>query len=71
MAKLNLPTTVPAKSPGSHRPSGPSEWRCLECDKLLGIRRGGRLHIRMAGHDYSVSLPAEASCRGCGAYNRT
>lgn len=69
MAKINLPTsTRPGPLPLPH---GKSEWRCLECGKLLGIRRGGRLHIRIAGHDYEVNLPAEANCRGCGATNRT
>lgn len=71
MAELNLPTTIPTSGPSTPPPSGASEWRCLECGKLLGIRRSGRLHIRMAGHDYSVTLPAEATCRGCGASNRT
>lgn len=47
------------------------EWRCTCCAKLLGIRRGGRMHLRFArGHEYLVSLPATATCRGCGALNR-
>ncbi len=49
----------------------PAEWRCLECGKLLGIRRAGKLQVRQHGHDYLVSLPVEATCRGCGAFNRT
>ena len=55
------------------RPPGvqPAEWRCLECRKLLGVRHGPRLHIRFQGHNYLVNLPVEASCRGCGAVNRT
>lgn len=48
-----------------------TEWRCTRCDKLLGIRRGGQLHLRFArGHEYFVSLPAVASCRGCGTLNK-
>ncbi|WP_054006376.1 hypothetical protein [Cypionkella psychrotolerans] len=48
-----------------------NDWRCLECGKLLGVRRGAKLHVRVQGHDYTVSLPAEAICRGCGTHNRT
>lgn len=43
------------------------DWRCPCCDKLLGRRRGDRLHLRHArNHEYLVSLPASASCRSCG-----
>lgn len=42
------------------------EWRCIRCQKLLGILEGDRLHIRFSGgHDYTVGLPATAVCRGC------
>ena len=57
--------------PRSALPSPRSEWRCLECNKLLGIRRGAKLAVRVHGHDYLVSLPVEAVCRGCGARNHT
>ena len=47
------------------------EWRCTRCDKLLGVCRGGRMHLRFArGHEYLVSLPAQATCRGCGTLNQ-
>ena len=69
MAKLNLPTAVTAAKLAL--PTASSEWRCLECGKLLGIRRGAKLHVRMHGHDYQVSLPAEAICRCCGSHNQT
>jgi hypothetical protein len=49
----------------------PVEWRCLECGKLLGVRHGAQLNIRLQGHCYLVNLPVEAICRGCGAENRT
>ena len=46
-------------------------WRCTRCDKLLGIRRDGRLHIRFArGHEYLVGFPIVATCRGCGTLNQ-
>lgn len=48
-----------------------AEWRCYECGKLLGVRHGARLHIRLQRHMYLVNLPVEASCYGCGAKNQT
>ena len=48
-----------------------SEWRCTRCDKLLGVRRDGRMHLRFArGHEYFVGFPATATCRGCGTLNQ-
>lgn len=49
----------------------PSEWRCHECGKLLGVRHGALLHIRLQRHNYLVSLPVEVTCHGCGTPNRT
>ena len=49
----------------------PSEWRCTECNKLLGVRHGARLHIRLQRHNYLVSLPVEVTCHGCGSPNAT
>ena len=49
----------------------PSEWRCVECRKLLGVRHGALLHIRLQRHNYLVSLPVEATCHGCDTPNRT
>ena len=54
-----------------NRPLTPSDWRCRCCGKLLAIRRSGRLHIAVQGHDYLVTAPAEATCRSCGTFNRT
>ena len=46
------------------------EWRCSRCDKLLGIVRDGRLHLRFArGHEYLVGFPATSVCRGCRTLN--
>ena len=48
------------------------EWRCKECDTLLGVARGNRLHLRykqvqyvVDGGDYSVI----AVCRNCSTLN--
>lgn len=47
------------------------EWRCTCCDKLLGVRRDGRMHLRFArGHEYFVGFPVVATCRGCGTLNQ-
>ena len=48
-----------------------SEWRCTRCDKLLGVCRDGRMHLRFArGHEYFVGFPVVATCRGCGTLNQ-
>ena len=47
------------------------EWRCTRCDKLLGVCRDGRMHLRFArGHEYFVGFPVVATCRGCGTLNQ-
>ena len=47
-----------------------SDWRCSRCDKLLGVCRDGRMHLRFArAHEYFVSFPVVATCRGCGTLN--
>lgn len=46
------------------------EWRCDECGKLLGCRKGRRLHIRFSrGHEYLVGYPVTGICRGCQTMN--
>jgi hypothetical protein len=46
------------------------KWRCTRCDKLLGVVRSSRLHVRFArGHQYIVALPATCTCRSCGTLN--
>lgn len=48
-----------------------NDWRCNCCGKLLGVRREGVMHLSFArGHEYLVSLPATATCRGCGTLNQ-
>jgi hypothetical protein len=47
------------------------EWRCTRCDKLLGVCRDGRMHLRFArGHEYFVGFPVQATGRGCGTLNQ-
>ena len=58
------------------RPTRPTtnhstDWRCTRCEKLLGVSRDGRMHLRFArGHEYFVSFPVVATCRGCGTLNQ-
>ena len=41
----------------AHHPAN-SDWRCTRCDKLLGVCRDGRMHLRFArGHEYFVGFP--------------
>jgi len=47
-----------------------AEWRCTRCDKLLGVCRDDRMHLRFTrGHEYFVGFPVVATCRGCGTLN--
>jgi len=73
-----MPTPFPAHRAVSNRTGVAStltttsheEWRCTRCDKLLGVCREGRMHLRFArGHEYLVGFPVQATCRGCGSLN--
>ena len=58
-----------ASTPPSH--PNPADWRCTQCRKLLGVIQDGGLHLRFSqGHEYFVTLPATAICRGCGTLNQ-
>lgn len=58
--------------PNTGTTSSNPEWRCTRCDKLLGVCRDGRMHLRFArGHEYLVGFPVQAICRGCGTLNQT
>ncbi|GAB4240872.1 MAG: hypothetical protein OHK0028_19160 [Deltaproteobacteria bacterium] len=46
------------------------EWRCRRCGKLLGVREGSRLQLRIGRrHQYLVAPPVTAACWNCGALN--
>ena len=48
-----------------------SNWCCTQCGKKLGVHRDGRMHLRYTGrHEYFVSYPVVANCRGCGTLNQ-
>ena len=75
-----MPTPFPSRQPALTSWTGVAktkptdtnlEWRCTRCDKLLGVSRDGRMHLRFArGHEYFVSFPVVATCRGCGTLNQ-
>jgi hypothetical protein len=74
-----MPTPFPSRQPAtSSWPTGAKlkpttlnpEWRCTRCDKLLGVCREGRMHLRFGrGHEYFAGFPVQATCRSCGALN--
>jgi len=48
------------------------EWRCKECDTLLGVERGARLHLRYKRAQYIVDgcdYDVIAVCRNCSTVN--
>lgn len=54
-----------------HSTTTSHDWRCTRCQKLLGICRDGRMHLRFShGHEYFTGFPVEAICRGCTTLNR-
>jgi len=75
-----MPTPFPSRRAANTSLSGGSnpkpqssggEWRCTQCDKLLGVSRDGQMHLRFArGHEYFVGFPVVATCRGCGTLNK-
>ena len=66
-ALSNWPTSAKSKLSTPQKP----DWRCTRCDKMLGVCRDGRMHLRFArGHEYLVGFPIQATCRGCGTLNQ-
>jgi hypothetical protein len=64
-------TSSGIRHPKPHPTRTNSDWCCTRCDKLLGVCRDGRMHLRFArGHEYFVSFPVQATCRGCGTLNQ-
>jgi RNase P subunit RPR2 len=47
------------------------EWRCKECDTLLGVERGTRLYLRYKQAQYIVDgdYAVLAVCRNCTTVN--
>ena len=47
-----------AESPGR-------SWRCTRCGTLLGVERGGRLHLKYKAAQYLVEGSVTAVCHRC------
>jgi hypothetical protein len=46
-----------------------NDWRCQDCQRLLGKDNGAQMQIRRKPLDYVVGFPVYATCPGCGALN--
>lgn len=46
-----------------------NDWRCQDCQRLLGKHNGSQMQIRRKPLDYVVGFPVYAICPGCGALN--
>ena len=44
-------------------------WRCSECETLLGVWRNGKLQLRYKSVQYLVDGKVVAVCRTCSAIN--
>lgn len=66
-----MPVTSPDAAGTKPKITAAPDFRCTRCDKLLGVCRDGRMHLRIArGHEYLVGFPVQATCRGCGTLNQ-
>ena len=73
MASLSKTThhRLPPIRRRSNHPWSGADWRCTECDALLGRIKDGVLHVRFGRrHEYVTALPATCTCCGCGGLNR-
>jgi hypothetical protein len=47
----------------------PLSWCCRTCGSLLGIERGGQLHVKYKGADIWIVGTCRRDCRRCGERN--
>ena len=47
------------------------EWRCRQCGTLLGVERGGRLHLKYKTAQFVVSGLVMGVCRRCSEISET
>ncbi len=45
------------------------EWRCRGCRALLGLARGGLLHVKYRDVEHRIRGFCQHTCRRCGADN--
>jgi len=54
-----------------HRNHPQIEWRCRQCNRLMGAPHGSRLHISIGNrYDYFATYPVTGRCPNCGALNQ-
>ena len=41
------------------------EWRCRKCGGLLGVERGGRIHLKYRRAQFVVRVEVMAVCHRC------
>ncbi|MGD0527718.1 MAG: hypothetical protein ABSE49_21475 [Polyangiaceae bacterium] len=44
-------------------------WRCCSCGSLLGVLRGGELHLKYRDVEHWITGRCRHACRRCGATN--
>jgi hypothetical protein len=65
----------PIEHPLASAPSTPSPapsarpWRCRACGSLLGVLRGGELHLKYKDVQHWIVGRCRHVCRRCGATN--
>ena len=65
---FRIALTTRHTGPGLHQ-GIPRQWRCTNCNKLLGIYRDGQMHIRTSrGLEYMTGFPVMSAC-SCGTLN--
>ena len=47
------------------------EWRCRKCGGLLGVERGGRIHLKYRRAQFVVRGEVMAVCHRCSELNET
>jgi len=53
------------------QPMTEDEWRCRKCGTLLGVRRGGRVHVKHKRAQLVVRGHVMAVCPRCAELNET
>jgi hypothetical protein len=49
--------------------NNPLSWRCRACGSLLGVERGGQLHVKYKDADVWIVGTCRRACRRCGERN--
>jgi len=49
--------------------SAEKEWRCRQCGTLLGVERGGKMHLKYKTAQFVVTGPVMGVCRRCAEIN--